>query len=97
MKKPCTESMLLVNADGHKDFQPVKKHIQLLEERFSDEIKQTFGIHTRALTANEASYLVGEPLTRSEIDALRQKKREIAVYYQKVMAEHFGMEEVQGT
>ena len=52
-------SIVLVNAGRSKDFQPVKKHIQLLEERFSDEIKQTFGIHTRALTANEASYLVG--------------------------------------
>jgi len=38
-----------------------------------------------------------EPLTRSEIDALRQKKREISIYYQKVMAEHFRKEEAQGT
>lgn len=33
-----------------------------------------------------------EPLTRSEIDVLRQKKRRISVYYQKVMAEHFRKE-----
>ena len=52
-------SIVLVNAGRSKVFQPVNKHIQLLEERFSDEIRQTFGIHTRALTANEASYLVG--------------------------------------
>ncbi|WP_156887849.1 hypothetical protein [Marinospirillum minutulum] len=38
-----------------------------------------------------------EPLTRSEIDALRQKKREISAYYQKVLDEHFRKEEAQGT
>ncbi|MDQ7727275.1 hypothetical protein [Halomonas sp. SpR8] len=52
-------SILLVNAGRSKKFRALKKHTQLLEERFSNEIKNIFGIHTSALTANEASYLVG--------------------------------------
>jgi len=52
-------SLLLVNAGRSKDFRALKKHIQLLEARFGNEIKNIFGIHTPALTANEASYLVG--------------------------------------
>lgn len=52
-------TILLVNAGRSKEFRPANKHIQLLEERFGDEIKNIFGIHTRALTANEAGYLVG--------------------------------------
>lgn len=52
-------SVVLVNAGRSKRFSPVKKHIQLLEDRFGDEINEIFGIHTTALTANEASYLVG--------------------------------------
>ncbi|MBE0404494.1 hypothetical protein ACT3TY_08730 [Halomonas sp. AOP22-C1-8] len=52
-------SILLVNAGRSTNFRAVKKHIQLLEERFGDEIKNIFGIQTSALTANEASYLVG--------------------------------------
>lgn len=50
---------LLVNAGRSKDFRALKKHIRLLEARFGDEIKDIFGIHIPALTANEASYLVG--------------------------------------
>lgn len=52
-------SIVLANAGRSKEFSPVKKHIKLLEERLDDEIKNIFGIHTTALTANEASYLVG--------------------------------------
>lgn len=52
-------TILLVNAGRSKKFRAFKKHTQLLEERFSNEIKSIFGIHTSALTANEASYLVG--------------------------------------
>ncbi len=52
-------SITLVNAGRTKDFYPEKKHISLLEERFGDEIRNIFGIHTQALTANEANYLVG--------------------------------------
>lgn len=52
-------TILLVNAGRSVEFKPVPKHIRLLEERFGDEIRQIFGIHPRALTANEAGYLVG--------------------------------------
>lgn len=52
-------SIVLVNAGRVTQFTPVKRHTQLLEERFHDQIKQQFGIHPSALTANEASYLVG--------------------------------------
>lgn len=52
-------TILQVNAGRSKEFCPSKKQVQLLEGRFGDEIKNIFGIHARALTANEASYLVG--------------------------------------
>ena len=52
-------TVTLVNAGRNKSFNAVAKHIKLLQERFGDEIRKTFGIHTHALTANEASYLVG--------------------------------------
>lgn len=52
-------SIVLVNAGRDKSFKPVKKHIKLLEERFNEQIEQQFGIKTSALTANEASYLIG--------------------------------------
>ena len=52
-------SVVLVNAGRSLNFQPQKKHINLLKERFGDEIRQIFGIHIDGLTANEASYLVG--------------------------------------
>lgn len=52
-------TLVMVNAGRIKNFTPLSKHIKLLQERFGDEIKRLFGIHTQALTANEASYLVG--------------------------------------
>lgn len=52
-------SIVLVNAGRDKSFRPVKKHIKLLEERFDEQIEQQFGIKISALTANEASYLIG--------------------------------------
>ena len=52
-------TLVLANAGRSKDFRPAKQHIRLLQERFGDEIRQIFGIHTSALTANEAGYLVG--------------------------------------
>jgi hypothetical protein len=54
-----TGTILLVNAGRSKEFCPLKKHVRLLQERFDDEIRHIFGIHTQALTANEAGYLVG--------------------------------------
>lgn len=52
-------SIVLVNAGRNKSFIPAKKHLKTLEERFHDQIRQQFGIHISALTANEANYLVG--------------------------------------
>lgn len=52
-------SIVLVNAGRDKSFNPVKKHIKLLKERFDEQIEQQFGIKISAFTANEASYLVG--------------------------------------
>jgi len=52
-------TILLANAGRSKEFNPAKQHIRLLRERFGDEIRQIFGIHISALTANEAGYLVG--------------------------------------
>lgn len=37
-------SIVLVNASRNKSFEPQKKHIQILEERFNEEIKDFFGI-----------------------------------------------------
>lgn len=52
-------SIVLVNAGRDKSFEPLKKHIKLLEQRYDDKIRQQFGIQTKALTANEANYLIG--------------------------------------
>ena len=52
-------TITLVNAGRVTHFTPASKSIKLLQQRFNDEIKNIFGIHTPALTANEASYLVG--------------------------------------
>ena len=52
-------SIVLVNAGRNKGFTPAKNHIKILEERFNEQITQQFRITIPALTANEASYLVG--------------------------------------
>ncbi|MDN5935179.1 MAG: hypothetical protein L0H75_03245 [Nitrosospira sp.] len=52
-------SIMLVNAGRTKSFTPPGKHTSLLEERFGNGIKEIFGIHPKALTANEAGYLAG--------------------------------------
>ena len=51
--------LVLVNAGRSTRFKPETKTIRLLEKRFSHEIAEIFGITPTALTANEASYLVG--------------------------------------
>mgnify|MGYP003629465854 CR=1 FL=1 len=77
-------SIVLCNAGRSHDFIPSKKAVQLLNERFGNEIKNIFGISTTALTANEANYLVGfksadairNRLTKAEketIERLRSK------------------------
>lgn len=52
-------TLVLVNAGRTKDFVANKKILRLLEDRHHDYIQQIFGIHTPALTANEANYLIG--------------------------------------
>lgn len=52
-------TLVLVNAGRTKDFIASKKTLRLLEERYHDDIKQLFGIHIPALTANETNYLIG--------------------------------------
>ena len=50
---------VLVNAGRTSKFKPEAKIIRLLEKRYGHEITEIFGIEPAALTANEASYLVG--------------------------------------
>jgi hypothetical protein len=52
-------AFVLVNAGRILRFKPDAKTIELLEERFGNEIIDIFGITPTALTANEAQYLVG--------------------------------------
>lgn len=61
--------VVLVNAGRDLALVPVKKHVQLIKERFDDEFTKTFGIEPAALTANEAKYLVGF----ESIDILRNR------------------------
>jgi hypothetical protein len=51
--------VVIVNAGRDKKFYPDIRTIKLLQERFSDEIRQIFEVEVQALTANEANYLVG--------------------------------------
>ena len=51
--------LVLVNAGRTTKFKPEPKIIRLLEKRYGHEITEIFGIAPGALTANEASYLVG--------------------------------------
>jgi hypothetical protein len=60
---------VLVNAGRDKALVPNKKFVQLIKERFDDEFTEVFGIEPAALTANEASYLVGF----SSIDGIRNR------------------------
>lgn len=52
-------TITLANSGRSKEFTAAKKHINILNERFKDGIKEIFGIKIESLTANEASYLVG--------------------------------------
>ena len=51
--------LVLVNAGRNKNLCANKKTLGLLERRYKNELLEIFGISTSALTANEASYLVG--------------------------------------
>lgn len=50
---------VLVNAGRKKSLHPDRMTLRKLEERYAHEIPDIFGIAVRALTANEAQYLVG--------------------------------------
>jgi hypothetical protein len=52
-------SVLLVNAARSGRVIPSSKTLKLLERRFGDEIRTTFGIKPAALTREEAQYLIG--------------------------------------
>ncbi len=51
--------LVLVNAGRTKSIHPAKSQLRILKERYQHDIKDIFGIEVGALTANEASYLVG--------------------------------------
>ena len=50
---------VLVNAGRKKSLHPDRMTLRKLETRYAHEITDIFGIEVRALTANEAQYLVG--------------------------------------
>jgi hypoxanthine phosphoribosyltransferase len=52
-------AIVLVNAGRSKKLVAQTATIKQLEERYHHEIRKIFGIETRSLTANEASYLIG--------------------------------------
>jgi len=52
-------AVVIVNASRSGKLFPVQKNVSLLEERFGHEVRKIFNIVPRALTADEAQYLVG--------------------------------------
>jgi hypothetical protein len=52
-------SVVLVNAARSGKVIPAPKTVELLERRFGDEIRATFGIEPTALTREEAQCLIG--------------------------------------
>ncbi len=52
-------AVVIVNASRSGKLYPSQKNVSLLEERFGNEIREIFNIAPRALTADEAQYLVG--------------------------------------
>lgn len=52
-------ALVLVNAGREKVFRPTNGLVRKIESRYGKEIQSLFGIHPRALTANEARYLIG--------------------------------------
>jgi orotate phosphoribosyltransferase len=69
--------VVLVNAGRNPALVPQPKSVQLLNERFGDEIFNIFGIKPEALTANEAKYLVGFRSTDEIRNRLAAEKQEI--------------------
>lgn len=52
-------AVVLVNAGREKALRPTDGLVRKIESRYGKEIENLFGIHPRALTANEARYLIG--------------------------------------
>lgn len=51
--------VVLVNAGRNKHLNPSVNLLNKLKKRYEHEIREIFGVHVTALTANEASYLIG--------------------------------------
>lgn len=68
---------VLVNAGRSKAFSPDAQTIKILEARYGHELTEIFGISTHALTANEASYLVGFRTADEIRNRLAKAKQEI--------------------
>jgi len=52
-------ALVLVNAGRLKEFRPRQSVVRKLESRHGNEIEAILGVRPAALTANEASYLIG--------------------------------------
>jgi hypothetical protein len=68
---------LLANAGRSAVLCPTQHHIQIIERRFADDIRNLFGIDPAALTADEAKYLVNfrnaDALRSSAAKATRER------------------------
>lgn len=86
-------SVLLVNAARSGKVIPSFKTLELLEERFGDEIRTTFGIETAALTWEEARYLVGF----RTVDELRNRAAAAKqARIERLRSKGIGLDEVSG-
>lgn len=70
---------VLVNAGRSKSFSPDKQTLKILEERYSNELIEIFGIKASALTANEARYLVGFRTADEIRNRLVKAKQEVDI------------------
>jgi hypothetical protein len=52
-------AVVIVNAGRAKNLCPSKEVVRKIEKRFSHELEEIVGIQAKALTANEANYLIG--------------------------------------
>jgi orotate phosphoribosyltransferase len=68
---------VLVNAGRSKSFSPDKQTLKILEERYSNELIEIFGIKASALTANEARCLVGFRSVDEIRNRLTKAKKEV--------------------
>lgn len=89
--------VVLANAGRNPALVPERKDIRLIQERFSHEFIQIFGIDPAALTANEARYLVGFKSADALRDSLAKARKEIHLRLRsKGIASPFGPVEFGG-